>query len=68
MSRTRTTLAAAVLLTTALGAPAALAEPACSKPGADAVHAVHEAGEALPVAGGTVSDSAHQAEQRYCQL
>lgn len=67
MSRTRTTLAAALLVTTVVGAPAALAAPACSKPGVAAIHAVHEAGEALPVAGGAVSDGAHQAEERYCQ-
>jgi hypothetical protein len=68
MSRTRITLAAAVLATTALGVPAALAAPACAKPGAQQLHDVHDAGEAVPVAGVVVSGAAHEVEETYCAL
>lgn len=68
MSRTRTTLAVALLVTTAVGAPAALASPACSKPGAAEIHFVHETSASTPLAGEAVSDRAHQAEEQYCQL
>lgn len=69
MSRTRTTLAAALLVTTAVGVPSALAGGhACSKPGAAAVHNVHEASEALPVAGSVASAVAHEVEKTYCAL
>lgn len=69
MSRTRITLTAAVLATTALSVPAALAGgEACTKPGAAAFHEVHEAGEAVPVAGVVVSNAAHESEELYCGL
>jgi hypothetical protein len=69
MSRTRITIAAVVLATTAVGVPAALAgSPACSKPGAQQLHDVHEAGESVPVAGGGVSGIVHEVEQTYCAL
>ena len=68
MSRTRTTLVAAALATTALGVPAAFAAPTCDKPGAAQIHQVHEDSEALPVVGQPVSDRAHQLEERYCEL
>lgn len=68
MSRTRITLAATLLAATAVGAPAALAGPACSKPGAAQIHAVHEASEDVPLVGEPVGDRAHQAEERYCEL
>lgn len=69
MSRTRATLAAAVLATTALAVPAALAGGhACTKPGAQQLHDVHEAGELVPVAGAVVSEVAHEAEEAYCAI
>lgn len=67
MTRTRTALVLA-LVVSSVGVPAALASPACSKPGAEQLHAVHEAGEGLPLVGQVVSDRAHQAEERYCEL
>lgn len=67
MSRTRTALAAAVLVTGVVGVPAALAAPACDKPGAAVIHEVHEESEVLPVVGELVSDRAHQLEERYCE-
>lgn len=68
MSRTRTALLAAVLTAGALGVPAALAAPACSKPGADVAHETHEAAEALPVAGAVAGGVAHEVEEAYCAL
>lgn len=69
MSRTRITLAAALLATGAFSVPAALASTAdCTKPGAQQLHDVHEAGEAVPVAGRVVSAAAHEAEEAYCDL
>lgn len=69
MSRTRITLAAALLVTTAVGVPSALAGGhACSKPGAAVIHDVHETSEALPVAGRVASYAAHEVEETYCSL
>lgn len=67
MSRTRAALAAAVLATGVIGVPAALAAPACDKPGAAQIHEVHEQSEQLGDAGLLVSDRAHQLEERYCE-
>ncbi|HVM26282.1 MAG TPA: hypothetical protein VM433_01240 [Mycobacteriales bacterium] len=68
MSRTRTALAVAVLATGVVGVPAALAAPACDKPGAAVIHEVHEQAEALGEAGEFASDRAHQLEERYCEV
>jgi hypothetical protein len=63
----RIALVAAVLSSTAVAVPA-VASPACDKPGAAQLHAVHEQAEAVPVVGGTASAAAHQAESAYCGL
>lgn len=64
MSRTRVTLAAAVLATGAFAVPAALAGPHCTSPVAGAIHTAEDA--VKPVSP-DVARVLHDVEGRYCQ-